>query len=182
MSLPYRERLRFAWEITWPMALIDAAFVLLIHGLLDVQGETADSIWAVAGFFAISPWIIRRGVGLPYGGWSFEVVRRTGRDSTLRYQESLKVMWLLAWRTLALSLAALLVLSLLLSALRLNYRINTDSALWNNLGLSLTDAISSLVLTPVLIPGVLRKRYRGFHLELIEKPAPVPGTHRRQKL
>jgi len=64
----------------------------------------------------------------------------------------------------------------------LNYRINTDSALWNNLGLSLTDAISSLVLTPVLIPGVLRKRYRGFHLELIEKPAPVPGTHRRQKL
>jgi hypothetical protein len=146
------------------MALIDAAFVVLIHGLLETQGETADSIWAMTSFFAISPWIIRRGVRLRYGAWKFEVIRRSGRDSTLSYQESLKVMWLLAWRTLTLSLIALLVLSLLLSALRWNYRVNAESALWNNLGLSAIDAISSLVFTPVLIPGMLRKRYRGFYL------------------
>jgi hypothetical protein len=182
MSLPYRERVRLAWELTWPMALIDTAFVLLIHGILDTPGETADSIWAFVAFFAVSPWIVRRGLRLPYGPWRFEVARRTNRDSVLSYQESLKVMWLLAWRTLALSLVALLAVSLLFWAVRWNYRVNTESALWNNLGLSATDAVSSLVFTPFLIPGMLHKRYRGFHLELVTKPVPVAGNRARKKL
>lgn len=182
MSLPYRDRVRLAWELTWPMALIDLTFVLLIHGVLDTQGETADSIWAVVAFFAVSPWVVRRGLGLPYGPWRLEVVRRTNREAFLSYQESLKVMWLLAWRTLALSLVALLAVSLIFWAVRWNYRVNTENALWNNLGLSATDTVSSLVFTPFLVPGMLRKRYRGFHLELVAKPAPPAGKRGRPKL
>jgi hypothetical protein len=182
MSLPYRERLRLAWELTWPLALIDLVFVLLIHGVFDTKGETADSVWAVASFFAISPWIIRRGLRLSYGSAKFEVVRRTNREAVLSYQESLKVMWLLAWRTLALSLVALLAVSLLFAAMRSNFRVNTESALWNNLGLSAIDAVSSLVFTPFLIPGMLRKRYRGFHLELVVKPVPAARNRGRTKL
>ena len=32
-----------AWELTWPMALIDLGVVILLHGFLEVQGESADS-------------------------------------------------------------------------------------------------------------------------------------------
>jgi hypothetical protein len=176
-----RERFRVAWELTWPMALIDVAFVLLVHGILDATGETVDSIWAVLSFFTVSPWVVRRGLRLRYGRWRFEVDRAAGRGS-LTYQESLKVMWLLAWRTLALSLTALLAVSLVLWALRISHRFDASSPLWNNLGLSATDAVSSLVFTPFLLPGMLRKRYSGFHLELIEEPPSPPGTRRRKKL
>ena len=64
MKLAYRDRLRMAWELTWPMALIDLTVVVFLHGFLDVQGESADSIWAVAAFFAVSPWVVRRGLNL----------------------------------------------------------------------------------------------------------------------
>jgi hypothetical protein len=150
--------------------------------MLDANGETADSIWAVVSFFTISPWVIRRGLRLRYFRWKFEVVRATTRGPALTYQESLKVMWLLAWRTLALSLAALLVVSLVLWALRIHHRFDTSSPLSNNLGLSLIDAVSSLVFTPFLIPGMVRKRYRGFHLDLLDEAPKVLGTRRRQKL
>ena len=97
MKLAYRERLRMAWELTWPMALIDLTVVILLHGFFEVQGESADSIWAVAGFFGVSPWVVRRALNLKYGTWRIL--------PKLSYQQSLKVMWLLGWRTLALSLA-----------------------------------------------------------------------------
>jgi hypothetical protein len=182
MSLPYRDRLRLAWELTWPMALIDLAFVLLLHGILETQGETADSVWALVSFFTVSPWVVRRGLNLRYGVWKFEVVRTGVRGPRLGYQESLKVMWLLAWRTLALSLASLLVLSLVLWAARIGHHFDTNDALWNNLGLSATDAVSSLLFTPFLLPGMLRKRYRGFHLELAKQAVSGPGTRRQKKL
>jgi hypothetical protein len=182
MNLSYRDRLRVAWELTWPMALIDLAFVLLVHGFFDATGETTDSIWALASFFTVSPWVVRRALRRRYGRKKFEVVRATGPGSTLTYQESLKVMWLLAWRTLALSLAVLLIVSLIFWVARVNHRFSTDSPLWNNLDLSAVDAVSSLLFTPFLLPGMLRKRYRGFHLQLVEEPVAGPGTRRRKKL
>jgi len=77
------------------------------------------------------------------------------------------VMWLLAWRSLVLALAALLALSLALRVTGLNsYRFSTQDPVANSLGLSLVEDCSDLVLFPLLIPGVLRKGYRGFRLEL----------------
>lgn len=173
MKLSYRDKLRMAWELTWPMTLIDLAVVILLHGFLDVQGESADSIWAVIGFFGVSPWVVRRGLSLKYGTWNIL--------PKLTYQQSLKVMWLLGWRTLALSLAALVPVSLILRALHLNANLAGEDPLINNVGLSLADAVSSLVFYPFLVTAMLRKRYRGFRLELVEEPAPAPRPQARKK-
>lgn len=170
MKLAYRERLRMAWELTWPMALIDLTVVVLLHGVLNVQGESADSLWAVAGFFGVSPWVVRRGLDLKYGDWRVR--------PKLSYQQSLKVMWLLSWRALVLSLAALVPISLALRALHVNLNIDAQGPLANNLGLSAIDFVSSLAFYPFLIAGMLRKQYRGFHLELAEE-APLKKKSRK---
>ncbi|MBZ5602672.1 MAG: hypothetical protein LAO79_10235 [Acidobacteriia bacterium] len=160
--LPFRERLRMAWELTWPAALIDFAVVVLIHGAFAAEGETADSLWALASFFTVAPWVVRRALRIQYGIWTIQ--------PRLTYQQSLKAMWLLMWRTLVLSLAALLVVSFILRAAGIGtHAIEEQGPLANNLGLSLADALSSLIFSPFLIPGMLRKRYRGFHLELVER-------------
>jgi hypothetical protein len=173
MKLAYRDRLRMAWELTWPLALIDLAVVVLLHGLLDVQGESADSIWAVAAFFGVSPWVVRRALNLKYGRWRVR--------PRLTYQQSLKVMWLLGWRTLALSLAALVPVSLALRALHLDANVSGANPLMNNVGLSVADAVSSLVFYPFLVTAMLRKQYRGFRLELVEDLAQAPRPQARKK-
>jgi hypothetical protein len=77
------------------------------------------------------------------------------------------VMWLLAWRALPLMLAALLVISLALRVAGIKgSNFSIDDPLENALGLSTIDALSSLLFSPFLIPGMMRKRYRGFHLDL----------------
>lgn len=165
-----------AWELTWPLAVIDIAFVFVIHGWFETEGETWDSIWALASFFTVSPWVIRRALRREYGGRTVTVVRADSVGDTLDYQESLKVMWLLAWRTLALSLAGLLVVSLVLKLLGIpSHSFTTESPLANNLGLSLADVVSSLLFVPFLIPGMLKKRFRSFHLDLT-----VPKRHKKR--
>lgn len=172
MKLSYRERLRMAWELTWPMALIDLTVVFVLHAMLDVQGESADSIWAVIAFFGISPWVVRRALNLQYGPYRVR--------PRLTYQQSLKVMWLLAWRTLVLSLAALVPVSLLLRALHFEANLSSENPLMNNVGLSLFDAVSGLVFYPFLITAMLGKKYRGFRLELVEETS-TAGTKRARK-
>lgn len=174
MKLSYRERLRMAWELTWPMALIDLGVVILLHGFLAVEGESADSVWAVLAFFGVSPWVVRRGLNLKYG--------RLRVQPKLSYQQSLKVMWLLGWRTLALSLAALVPVSLILRALHLDANLSGENPLVNNVGLSLADAVSSLVFYPFLVSAMLRKRYRGFRLELVEEARPVLVPERKKRM
>jgi hypothetical protein len=166
-TLPFRHRLRMAWELSWPLALIDLAVAVLIHGVLDARGETLDSVWALVAFFAVSPWIVRRAIGLRYGDRKIAVLHPAAEARALTYQESLKVMWLLAWRSLVLGLAALLVIS---AAIRLacgSFRFTIDDPLVNAIGLSAVDVVTTLVFAPFLIPGMLRKRYRGFRLELV---------------
>ncbi len=156
-----------AWELTWPLTLIDLVVVVLIHGVLIVEGEALDSIWAVAAFFVVSPWVVRRALARPYGPARVIVLRGGKEQSGLKYQESLKVMWLLAWRALPLMLAALLVISLALRVAGIKgSNFSIDDPLENALGLSTIDALSSLLFSPFLIPGMMRKRYRGFHLDL----------------
>jgi len=173
--MTFRDRLRMAWEMTWPLALIDIAVVVFVHGLLEVEGETADSLWAFASFFTVAPWAVRRALRMKYGPWRIA--------PSLTYQQSLKVMWLLMWRSLVLSLAALLVVSLFLRAVGIgSHALAEQGPLVNNLGLTAADSISSILFFPFLIPGMLRKRYRGFHLEVIVDSGPPPRTATRQKL
>jgi len=165
--LPFRERFRIAWELTWPLAAIDLAVVLFIHGVLEAQDETLDSIWAVAGFFIVSPWVVRRALARAYDNSRIAVVAKGEDRPRLTYQQSLKVMWLLAWRSTVLALAALLVFSALLKLVGIRTRdLPTQGPLVNALGLSFFDALTSLLFFPFLVPGMVRKRYRDFHLEL----------------
>ncbi len=180
--LTFRERWRMSWELTWPLALVDAAVMVLIHGVIEARGEMLDSIWALAAFFIVSPWIVQRALARRYGAWT--VVARSGERerARLNYQESFKVMWLLAWRTLPLALLAALAISGLLRLLRIpTTAIDTQDRLANALGLNVVDLVRSLVLTPFLLPGMLRKKYRGFRLELKEFVAPKPVTKPRRK-
>lgn len=156
-----------AWELTWPLTLMDFVVVVLIHGVLIVEGEALDSIWAVAAFFVVSPWVVRRALARQYGPARVIVIRGGEERTKLNYQESLKVMWLLAWRALPLMLAAILVMSLAFRATGIKLsNFSIDDPLENALGLSTIDALSSLLFSPLLIPGMMRKRYRGFHLDL----------------
>jgi len=164
-TLPFRERVRLAWELTWPLALMDLTVVVIIHGILDAPGETLDSIWAVVAFFVASPWVIRRAFKLR--GIEANRAKETGR---LVYQESLKVMWLLVWRSTVLMLLTMVALSGVLRLTGFNARdLAPQGPLENAMGLSALDAMVSLVFTPFLVPGMLRKRYRGFRLVRNEK-------------
>src|SRR5438552_3618452 len=74
MRLPFRDRLRLAWELTWPLSLIDLAAVVLIHGAINAQGEFLDSLWAIVAFFGVSPWVVRRALANPAKGWRVAAV------------------------------------------------------------------------------------------------------------
>lgn len=170
--LSFRERWRMAWEMTWPLAVLDVAVVLVIHGVMDTQTETLDSVWAVIGFFVASPWVVRRALALTYDKMRIAVVPNRalssgGDRSRLTYQQSLKVMWLLAWRSTVLALVGIFVLSALLRLVGIKARdLPAQGPLANALGLSAVDVVTSLVFFPLLIPGMVRKKYRDFHLEL----------------
>jgi hypothetical protein len=168
MKLTFMNRFRLAWEMTWPLALLDLAIVVLIHGAFDVQGEVFDTVWALIAFFGVGPWVVRRALEHRYADWHVVAVARGVEAGRLNYQQSLKVMWLLAWRTIPVALLALLAVSALFRATgaSLPHNAALDDPLVNQFGLSLIDTISSLVLYPLLIPGMLKKRYKGFHLEV----------------
>lgn len=168
MKLTFRDRFRLAWELTWPLALLDLGVVVLIHGAFDVQGEVLDSVWALIAFFGVGPWVVRRALEHRYANWRVVAVARGVEARRLNYQQSLKAMWLLAWRTIPVALLALLAVSALFRATgaSLPHSASLDDPLVNQFGLSLIDTISSLVLYPLLIPGMLKKRYKGFHLEV----------------
>ena len=185
-KLTLRERVRMAWELTWPVSLMDLLVVFAIHGVLEAQGETLDSIWAVAVFFVVFPWVVRRALARAYGGWRIVVMKGAEERPRLSYQQSLKVMWLLAWRPLVPSLVALLMISGTLRLARIDTHAFVDNfssndPLGNALGLSVIDAITSMVFLPFVIPGMLRKRYRGFRLEVRELPVRIKVSKGRQK-
>ena len=164
--MSFGERLRMTWELSWPLAAIDLGVVLLIHGVIDAQGEALDSAWAVAAFFIVSPWVVRRALARRYGSCRVVVVSGEQDRARLQYQQSLKVMWLLAWRSSLLGLGALLLVSGVLRLLHTSaHDLATPGPLVNALGLSAVDALTSLLFFPFLIPGMLRKRFRSFHLE-----------------
>jgi hypothetical protein len=143
--------------------------------VIVAQGETLDSIWALVAFFAVAPWVVKRALARRYGAWSIAVLRDGDDRPRLKYQESLKVMWLLTWRTLPLVLVAALAISAIIRVLKIpTTTMETLDPLENALGLSVVDSLASLVLTPLLIPGMLRKKYRGFRLELKEFVPPQP--------
>ena len=157
--LGWKDRMHLTWELTWPLASLDLIAVFLIRVVADSRDESLTAIWAVIAFFCVGPLVVRRALARRYGG--LEIHPR------LTWQQSLKVMWLLGWRSETLSLVAIVVFSGLLKlAPGLRATVTTTDPFWNDIGLSLADTVTSLLFYPLLIPAMLRKRYRGFHLEV----------------
>jgi hypothetical protein len=188
-KLSYVDRLRVAWEIIWPSTLIETAWAVLFYGLLEADYQTLEAVHLVLSFFLILPFIVRRMIRKPYPGFRLQVLRNE-QDANIGYQESLKVMWLLSWRTLALMLLSLLPVSFVLSKL-LDRQIKdlfafaSGSPFANAMGLTIFDAIGNAVFLPLVIPGMLKKRYKGFRIEarpakpeVVTIPQPAPRRRR----
>ena len=182
--LTYRERLRFTWELLWPALLIDLAWALFSF-LADFGSSGPESVYHVAAFFLLIPWVVRRAIRHPYPGFRF-VVLWDGDDEPhpMTYQESLKVMWLLNWRVAALTLISLAPISFLLGVvlylpLTEWFKFAAGTKLGNSLGLTALDLITGFAFFPFLIPGMLKKQYRGFRVAM-KRPQlkPVKTTAR----
>lgn len=181
--LSWRERFRVTWELVWPGTLIDATRALLLF-LLGIESTSLDSIYLLIAFFVVEPWVVRRALRLKYPGLHFNI---TGEEDSeprpMSYQESLKVVWLLTWRSTLLLLAAAVPFSFLVGKvlhLPLTEWFHASSRLANALGLTMVDLVTGLAFFPLLIPAMLRKEYRGFRIAAI-RPARTSAKVRAGK-
>jgi hypothetical protein len=164
MKLSLSERIRLAWELVWPLFLFDLGAALFIYAVLGRERQDLESVYVVVSILVVAPWVVRRALRRQFP--SFQIVCiKDATESYLTWQDSLRVFWLLAWRSMAAGLALLIPLSLLLNTLDWKPRLANSSRLLDVAGLSVLDLISGLVLFPALIPGMLRKKYATFELE-----------------
>ncbi|MEO8025921.1 MAG: hypothetical protein ABI823_05590 [Bryobacteraceae bacterium] len=168
--MSFRERLQFTWTLTWPLIVIDLAWAVLLHLVVEGGTTSADSLFQVFSFFVLGPailrWALNRGTPLHR-----VVAIRRGAESTLSIADALAPFWLIAWRSLIFMLLALLPLSLLLKSIvppEFNQWIRSLAAspLSNSLGLTVVDVVTNMAIVPFLIPAMLSKRYKQFTLEL----------------
>ena len=193
--MKYRERLEFSWQASWPGFVAGLPFALLAF-ILDSPNELVKIQLAEAaiGLLVVGPFVIRRALAYAYRAFRFEVY---GYGSTvprlIGRLESLKVVWLLSWRTEILSLACLVPISFVFTSLQKILPIFGQGNDTNpGLGMvyeSLLYLAADLALMPLIIPRMLSKRYTGFHIEAkrldpaataAPKPAP-PATPARRK-
>ena len=136
----------------------------------------AEAIHMVVAFFVIAPWACRRALALKYSTFS---ILTFGYGSTtpkrISYLESFKVAWLLGWRSGVLGILLLLAISLVftqaktLFGMAFSDRVSGGGVSASNaLILTALDFASNMILIPLLIPGMLKKKYHGFHLERTE--------------
>ncbi len=170
--MSFRERWALTWSMTWPLLLVDALAGLLVHGALKGEASAAETIFQVLSFFVLGPLILRR--ALRQGTQQHFVVAAAGNpgaDVDLGIGDAFSIFWLLGWRSLILALLALVPLSLLLKSIvpagfNAWVREVAASPAANALGLTIVDGIMNMAFVPFLIPGMLRKRYKRFSLEL----------------
>ena len=166
-DLNFSERYRMAWQLTWPTIVVDFAWALLVHGLLEVEGQGPMLVHEFFSLFLVAPFLVRRMVGLPYPGFRIKTLFADG-EGRMGYTESFKVMWLLSWRTTVAAMFLLLpVVAALLKITGLNVQAlapSGGSEAINQMGLSLVLNSASFVLMPLVIPGMFAKRYQGFRV------------------
>ena len=133
----------------------------------------AEAIHMVLAFFVIAPWACRRALAFKYP--EFRILT-FGYGSTtpksISYLESFKVAWLLGWRSGVLGILLLLAISMVFTQAKTLFgmafggRVSGGGASpLNSLILTGFDFVSNMILIPLLIPGMLKKKYHGFHLE-----------------
>jgi hypothetical protein len=170
----FRERYQWTWQYAWPMTAIElgwSGISYLAYG--ESWYAAAEAIHMVLAFFVIAPWACRRALALKYP--TFQILT-FGYGSTtpkrISYLESFKAAWLLGWRGGVLGILLLLTISLVFTQAKEIFgmvysgRVSGGGASpWNALILAAIDFASNMILVPLLIPGMLKKKYHGFHLE-----------------
>ena len=182
----FRERYQWTWQYVWPMTAIElgwSGFSYLAYS--ESWYAAAEAIHMVLAFFVIAPWACRRALALKYS--TFQILT-FGYGSTapkrISYLESFKVAWLLGWRGGVLGILLLLAISVVFTEAKtlfgmvLTSRVSGGASASNALILSALDFASNIILVPLLIPGMLRKKYHGFHLERAE-PQPFSAQTAR---
>ena len=133
----------------------------------------AEAAHMVVDFFVIAPWACRRALALKYPSFSILTFGYGGTTpKRISYLESFKVAWLLGWRSGLLGILLLFAISVVFTQAKTIFgmvfsdRVSGGGASsFNALILSALDFLSNMILVPLLIPGMLKKKYHGFHLE-----------------
>ena len=177
----FLERYQWTWQYVWPMTAIEivwSGFSYLAY--TESWYAATEAIHMVLAFFVIAPWACRRALALNYP--SFKILTFGYGSKTAKiisYLEGFKVAWLLGWRSGVLGILLLLGISLVFTQAKTLFGIaysdrmsGGGASAYNALILSALDLVSNMILIPLLIPGMLKKKYHGFHLERAE-PQPV---------
>ena len=186
----FRERYEWTWQYVWPMTAIELAWSCFSYlTYTETWYTAAEAIHMVLAFFVIAPWACRRALALKYP--SFKILT-FGYGSTtpkrISYLESFKVAWLLGWRSGVLGILLLLAISMVftqaktLFGMAFSDRVSGGGAsALNALILTGLDFASNMILIPLLIPSMLKKKYHGFHLERTEnQPASAAAPARKK--
>ena len=171
----FTDRLRLAWALAWPCAILGLIYSLARGRLGLPDGSMAiewiDFAAGVLQFFLFSTWVVRRAMRLDYSTFRVVVIRGSAgeRARAMNYPESLSVTWLLIWRT---DLIECLVLGVFLAVLWIvrgthPAGLSPFSLISQSLGFVLEVLIFSLILK-----AAIRKKYSGFSLGLEEVGAP----------
>jgi hypothetical protein len=170
----FRERYRWTWQYVWPMTAIELGWSCLSYLTYSESWYVAaEAIHMVLAFFVIAPWACRRALALKYPSFA---ILTFGYGSTtpkrISYLESFKVAWLLGWRSGVLGILLLLAISMVftqaktLFGMAFSDRVSGGGVSASNaLILTGLDFVSNIILIPLLIPSMLKKKYHGFHLE-----------------
>lgn len=164
-ELSYAERFRVAFQLAWPILLLDLSVIGLAYSIVGPKITDLYVAWALIALVVVYPFLVKRLVKLPYPGFRLKVLR-DGEEAEMNYTESFKVAWLLGWRTEILSYILLFVVSPLAQLLpfQLSGMVPStqEAPLLNLVGLSLFSVVTGLLLTPLVLPGAFSKQYQGF--------------------
>lgn len=186
-ELTFSERVNMTWQLVWPTVAAQFAWGFTVYVLLGVTSQNAELVFFVPYLLVIAPWLVRRMVRRRYEGFRLKTLVE-GTEAPLGFTESFKVMWLLNWRTSVLILGLLLVVSFFgqFLSVQLSTLVPTaqQAPFVNSMGVSLLENAGAMILMPLVMPGMFRKRYQGFRMavERNAKPKPKAGTKARSAL
>ena len=119
VSLSRDERLQLTWALFWPCAIFS-----LVDWWVRIQFPFSIAI----GGLICSTWVVHRTVGLSFSGFYLVVVRSSGEETrAMNYRESLKVNWLICWRTIVVLGFFGLAVALVLRAFRGGHQLFMDA-------------------------------------------------------
>lgn len=165
--LSYRERMGLAWQLVWPAIALDVVWCVVVYSIYETIPPKAELLFAILYLLGVAPWLVRRMMRRKYPRFRL-LTLVDGKETTMGYTESFKVMWLLSWRSSVLMLLALFVVSLFGRFLSVQLSTLVPSAeqapLFNAIGLSVVENGSALFLLPLVMPGMFHKQYQGFRV------------------